>query len=299
MNKQALLKMLLSVVLLTFLVIKIKPEGIVDIFAHTNLLLLVISLPLFFLAYVIRTIKWEIIMKAVKVKTSFWRDLKIMLIGTFYGMLTPGRVGEVARSFYMKEKKSVTLPTVIWEKVIDIFILILLCILSGLLFFNNIRLFYLTLLIAVLCVGFIALAVNRKTIGMLAKMFKLADEHKEDYLKSMIQIGKNRSALFKAFLIGTSYYILNLVAACFVLRSLNPTANLELIYALPIIILFGNAPVTVSGLGLREFISVLMFRMFGASASLGFSFSLLWFIMITGLAGIVGYILILKSHKAY
>lgn len=297
MNKQALLKTLLTVVLLTFLVIKIKPQGIAAVFAQTNVLLLVVSLPLFFAAYVIRTAKWEVLMRAVDVKTSFWRDMKILIIGTFYGMITPGRVGEVARSFYMKERKSTTLPTIIWEKVIDILILILLSTLSSLLFFDDIRLFYLTLLITLLFIVFLALAVNKKMIGMLAKLFKIPDDHKKDYLKNMLKIAKNKTAMFKAFFIGVFYYIINLIAACFVLRSLNPAANLELVYALPIIILFGNAPITVAGLGLREFISVLIFRTFGESASFGFSFSLLWFIMITGLAGIIGYCFVMKKGR--
>jgi hypothetical protein len=69
--------------------------------------------------------------------------------------------------------------------------------------------------------------------------------------------------------------------------------KLEGIFMLPIVVLMGNIPITISGLGLRESIGSLCFVLLGESAANGFVFSLLLFIFITVIPAIFGYVIIM------
>jgi len=297
MKKRTLFNLLITLILITFLIYKIKLDKIAAVFAQVNVPTLLLVFPFIFIIYVIRAIKWDILLKTIGVKTNLKRDLKIITIGVFYGMLSPGKAGELARSFYLKERKSITFPTVIWDKIIDISTLIILTAVAALFFLNDALLLLITLIITLTLVIGILFILNKKIINFLAKLFRISDISKKNYLNNMLKIAKDKKAILKVFLLSLLHYAFNFIGAAIVLISLKTDINLMITFTLPIIILLGNAPITISGLGLREFVSVLIFKVFNEPLSVGFSFGLLWFIVITLLPGIIGYFLCLTFKK--
>ena len=288
-------KIILTLFLLSVLLIKINPKNIFSVLINTNISLLFASLFLIPILYLIRSLKWNILLKHIGVKRNFPLVMKVVLIGTFYGMITPGRSGELMRSFYIGDKKSKTVPTVILEKLIDIFTLIILSILAILVFFSNLTALYIVLTIAVLLIIVVAIITNRKIVGSFAKMLNISAESYDNYLDVMRDIGRDKRCMSKIFALTLCYYAVSFIPAALVLKALNPGINMLLVFSLPIIILLGNVPITISGLGLREFVAVLCFKTLGDASSLGFSFSIVWFIIITLIPGIIGYIYTLKE----
>ena len=89
------------------------------------------------------------------------------------------------------------------------------------------------------------------------------------------------------------YYTLSYVIGYLILLSLN--IDTFAVITLPIIVLIGNMPITISGLGLRESVAALCFVLLGIDGMYGFSFSLIQFGIITLIPGLVGYGLFIKS----
>ena len=292
-NKKFLLKIAVSAALLAFLFIKIELKDIIDVVSSANPYYLLLTVPLVVLIVIVRTYKWEILLKSAGIKASFRRDLKALLIGMFYGMMTPGKAGELARVFYISEDKAKTLPTILWDRLNDILALLLL---------SNLAVFFLLrhdlLVTAVLLadlgavVGLVAVS-NRKLALFLARLTRI--RKMDEYALMFLKVFDNLGGMLKAFFFSLLFYFLNIVAGLLILKSFDSSISWVLALCFPVIVLFGNIPITVSGLGVREAVSVYCFSLFNVDASIGFSYSLLLFIITSLVPGILGYLFFIKK----
>ena len=66
-------------------------------------IIILVSLLLTLPRVIIRNSAWMLIHKQQHIQVSFWRSLKIFLMGYFYGSFTPGYVGQLMRVPYLKE----------------------------------------------------------------------------------------------------------------------------------------------------------------------------------------------------
>lgn len=294
-KKRWIFNIIITVILLFFLIYKINPEELISTFKATNFFLLILSLPVVVALLFIRSVKWKILLKHLKIEIPLRESFRVVLIGIFYGMMTPGKAGELARAYYLKEKKAVVVPTVIWEKISDVLSLIILSCLAILLLFKNTELIYIVFIMTViLFMGLLAIT-NKKIVGLIARILKFSDKSKQYYLSSMAEM-INPYLLIKIFFLSFLYYGITFILAAIVLMSLNPSLNLLLIFSLPIIILVGNAPITVSGLGLREFAAVIAFGAVEVNESYGFSFTMILFLLVTLLPALIGYQIIIRGR---
>jgi uncharacterized membrane protein YbhN (UPF0104 family) len=104
---------------------------------------------------------------------------------------------------------------------------------------------------------------------------------------------KHRPLMGGVLLITASYYAINYIIGYFILLALN--VDVIAVITIPIIILIGNVPITISGLGLRESVGAVCFTLLGGEGTYGFSFSLILFGIITLIPGLAGYILAMKT----
>jgi len=287
-------RIVISIFLLIYLVIKLNIQEIANALSGINIFIVLLSLPLFLSLQLVRTYKWKIGLKALNIKTDMWTALKAMLIGTFYGMITPGRAGELSRIYYVNGEKSILIPTVIWDKLIEVFALIFLSVISILLFFRNIELIYMISATLIVLIIFIFLILNEKVIGLIAKL--LGHKNVNIYLEKSWKLVKDKKTILKMFLLSLVYYIGTILGSLFIIGALDKNLPLFLGFSLPLIILIGNTPITIGGLGLREGVAALVFKMMNSQPSLGFMFSLLMFFVMTLVPGIIGYILAIKPH---
>ena len=288
MKRKILIRVIITSLLLSYLLIKIDINTIYYIFIEMNIILLALTAPLIGIMYAIRTKKWQILLGSVDVAIPFWNAYKIVLVSTFYGALTPGRVGELSRSFYLKEKKAKTMPTIMVDRMVDIFCLLLLSVLFVFIFFYDNNLITLIGLLIILFIAGTIIITNEKIISFLFWIFRQSGEVKKDYIISIKSIMGNRRALFSVFIFSLSYYMVNLCVYWLILKAINPMLNDLIVFSLPIIVLLSNIPISISGLGVREFVSVAIFNMLNESSAYGFSFSLMLYILTILMPGIVG-----------
>jgi len=76
-------------------------------------------------SHLLRGERLWLILRAVKVKTTFWRATSVYAISAFWGRITPGKLGELGKIGYFTNKKKV-FPYVVLEKIMDVVAVIIL-----------------------------------------------------------------------------------------------------------------------------------------------------------------------------
>ena len=290
-SKTLFLKLGIGVALFAYVVSMVSIAQLRAVLAQTNTTLLMSFIPLSFLLYLLRGYKWGLLLHKINVSLPFWQTCKIVLMGTFYGMLTPAKSGELARVYFLREAKAKIIPTVLFDKIIDLFALVLLSGVSLLFFFPHPLLLLLVFFFIIGGVLLIFSMTNRSLFLFFIDFFSFPTETATVYFTSVESLIREKKTLCWVFLYSLLYYILCIFLGIGVLHAFDPTLPKTLALALPFIILFGNAPITISGLGLRESASVFAFSFLGASASQGLLFGFLLFLLITLVPGLVGFFL--------
>ncbi|MDA8139871.1 MAG: lysylphosphatidylglycerol synthase transmembrane domain-containing protein [Desulfobacteraceae bacterium] len=87
------------------------------------------SMALIILAFVLRVVRWQLILKS-ELQLGFWKAFHPLMIGFMINCILPGRVGELARPAILKKENSLAvttgLATVAMERIFDIVMLIIL-----------------------------------------------------------------------------------------------------------------------------------------------------------------------------
>ncbi len=80
-----------------------------------------------FVAFLIRVVRWQLLLRPVK-KTGFWGAYHPLMIGFMLNCVLPGRIGELARPAILYKKERVAfskvLATVVAERVFDLVVLL-------------------------------------------------------------------------------------------------------------------------------------------------------------------------------
>lgn len=297
MNRQSLVKISATILLFSLAIFKLNIPEMLNMLANSNFILITISLVFIPVLYWIRVLKWNTLLQSVCLKYSLFTVFRVLLIGMFYGLITPGKSGEVIRAYYLDSEKSITIPTIIWDKLIDIFVLIVLSVLSILLLFYNTDLLFVAIFLIIIFFFIIFIFLNKKLIYYFLSLININRNSAKQFIETIHIIKKEKVLLLKLFTLSVCYYLFALIMSFILLKALKSDINLYTVFILPIIVLVGNIPITISGLGLREYVSVVCFKILGESAAIGFSFSILIFLIITFIPGLIGYVFILKETQ--
>ena len=294
MKKSTFFKIFLTILFLAVLFIKVNFFDVVKIIFSLNGVYLIGAFILVPVLYIIRTVRWNLFLHFFGINLHFFESFKILIIGIFYGLITPGKVGELGRAYHVPEKKVLTLPTIILEKLVDISTLVGLSLLTIVICFPNDSIM---LLIIILCLAAVVLGVilltNTKLIFLMLRFFGIESNDCDQFTQNFRKLLRNHPILGKSFLLSLLYYCVCYLISYFVIISagFNPIT----VITLPLIILMGNIPLTIAGLGLRESVGSVAFVYLGESAANGFVFAFLIFIIITVIPGIFGYILTMQE----
>ncbi len=286
-----LLQLFASIVLLALLAWRVPfadaRAALTDLRPATLLACLALTL----LAYVGRARRWTLLLRRGGVALPALDGYRLTLVGTFYGLFTPGRLGEFARVMHVPAPRSTTLPSVIWDRVADVILLELLCV-PGFLLVPAWRGpllagFVLVVLGTAFGVALLASPVLASGAARLLPTFTAPLRRWSEHSHEMLRGGVSASGLAW----GAFFYALTLPAAWILLRDLAPQASPLLVLGLPLLPLLGNLPIALGGLGLREQVSATVFDSLGAGAATGVVFSLAWFLVVTLIPGLLGVLL--------
>lgn len=290
------LKIALSLLLLVLVFRNVDGREVAAAVARVRPATLALAVALALVGYAGRAWRWMWLLRRAGVEIPFSTSYRLTLVGTLYGLATPGRVGEFARALHLGVPRAQSLPSVLWDRLGDVILLEILALPA-----------FVALdawhggLVAVY-VGMVAVTAalvwaldDPRVLERLARAFPGAAGRIARVRSGTAGVLRSR-AFVRGLVAGTFFYALNFAGAWMLLRDLAPASPAAVALVFPVIILLGNLPVAFGGLGLREQVAALAFARFGAAEATGPVFSLLWFAVITLLPGLVG-ALLAAAHR--
>lgn len=283
------LQLAVSITLLALLLRRFPLEEAAGALAHLKPATVAAGVALSLIGYWGRARRWSILLQRCGVSLSAVSSYRLTLVGTFYGMATPGRVGELARVLHVPAPRAATLSAAVWDRIADVVLLELMCLPAFALVpaWRGVLLLAYLALVAVTIAGVTCLASPR-TMAFAARLVPPLSRPAARWNETSGQLLRGGIGL-ASFGWGAFFYVFMLATAWLLLKDLSPLASPLLLSGLPVIPLLGNLPVALGGLGLREQVSAALFARFGAGAATGAVFGLSLFVVITLLPSLLGF----------
>jgi len=297
MKNGTIIKIGLTILLVIILFLKIHPDEILNVISTIQPVFLLSALFFVPTMYAIRAYRWDILLRSISIHKPYPHIYRILLIGVFYGLITPGKIGELGRAYHFEESSPIILSSIVVEKLTDIYVLLVLSTITIFFFFVENTLLFSGILFccAIILIGTLILH-SSWFLTTIARFFRISGYQVEIFIMHFKKQFGPTTHFVLVLSLSFLYYGLTYLFGMCLLTALQ--TQWRVVLTMPLIILMGNIPLTISGLGLRESIGALTFTLLDESAAIGFSFALLLFIFITFIPGIFGYFLAIKTEYA-
>ena len=270
---------------------RVNVTEVINNFLKINIFLFLLSVGTVVLAIILKAYRWKMIVESYGTSFPLRESFKAWLIGFSIGLITPGKIGDLARSYYLRKRESIgkSLTTVMADRVIDVFILLILA-LIGLAFFtllyvkNN----FLLIIVSIVFVFFVAsiFLFSRKEFSttILKPFYKYLPKKYKSGIKTVygdfyagVEIFLRKKALLSAPIALTFLAWAIAILYTFLLAlSMNLAISYTFLFmTLPLITLVLILPISLSGLGTREISFVFFLSYIGISAESAISLSLM------------------------
>jgi glycosyltransferase 2 family protein len=273
-----LIKAGISVSLLVIILTNIDWETALKNISSANLTLLFWALVLNLVERAELTYKWNLLIRIRGIIVSFGRLFLINSIGGFLGMFLPSSLGtDVVRGFYLAKnnsEKSVSFSSIFVDRVLGMFSLLLLCLISIFFAGEIISQFDFQVYIIIISAAVIILFYffqKKETAFFLQKIIKKVKHQKilEKGLKlhaSILEYKKFPKTLLFTFIITLFVQITRILTYYLVALAFGVSVPfVYFILFIPIIMLVIMIPISIGGLGVREGTFVAFFTLAGMS----------------------------------
>ncbi len=124
----------IGLVLFLYILLGLDSAELLSVFSRSNLTYIVPCALLSPSILVVQTARWYILLRAVGVRTTFGAAWKSMVKGAGLGEVTPGKLGEIMKAAYLAAEPasaSAALTSVIVDRLLDLVVLLMLASASG------------------------------------------------------------------------------------------------------------------------------------------------------------------------
>jgi len=291
----------IGISLFAYLIIKTDPQAILDSLKTINFQILLLILPVLVLDGLVKGNKWKLVIRSHGMDYPLKDSIQAFLIGVFFGLVTPGRAGDVVRANFLQQKQksySKSLSTVLVDRVIDIGTLAVLGTLSVFLIsylFGRPDIAYILLILLLIgyFTGLAALSSERISMFFLKRIGR---QSLIDFYINLRQLDKKK--LFFATILGFIAWVITPIEALIIIYSMDLNVTFLFIFlCIPIITLAEIIPVTISGLGTREAAYIALFGLIGISEPVAIAYSLSYLVFTFWGPALVGlFFWIQKAH---
>jgi uncharacterized protein (TIRG00374 family) len=297
MNKFKLAMFLFSLIVLAGVIWFSNPFAIADKLATSDYKFIIVSFVISIIAISLGVLKWKILLN----KVGYLELFPIQLLGYTISNFSPGKAAEPAKAIVLKMRSNVpvstSLPSIIWERIMDVVILLMLSLLALNGISLNSEFFWpivvsIALFILVVIVAFMILfneKFGRRLFGMLKRLpvlNRLSENFADLFYKNRI----DTSLLIKAFLTTlVSWVVIGFILYTSLLAfgySIISPVILSGVVALSVII--GIASSLPGGVGTTEIVMIFLLTVLGvdhasaAAATITFRLATIWFVNILG-----------------
>ncbi len=274
--------------------------------------------PLFTFAIIlIRGLRWWYILRILKIDYPFWRCCYIWTIGFFASAVTPGKLGDAVRSFYVSRDTSRNLGdgflTVFIDRLMDLVVILVFSMISVIVFshaYIQLSSAWVFLLASVLVLAAIALTLKRALMrALLAPLFRFFVPQRfrdrmsagfHSFYDSLDAFLRVRWPTLGVLALTVAYWLLVFVLVYCITRALGLNVSLSYItLVIPIVTIVEFLPISISGLGTREAALIYFLGVIGITRPEAVAFSLVYLLFGTYATALVGLLFWLRSPVAF
>lgn len=284
---------LIGIILFIFIILNTGLGKIIEVFSNFNISYSIAAFLLLLPLSIIKVYKWKLLIKSCNIQYGLLKAMIAYFVSSFIAGVTPGRIGDFIKAFYLNKSENVSLgkslTTVVVDRLLDVFMLLVLAI-SGIFIFSylyninrNYMLMLLLFLVVIITVSIFIL--NKKYIkAMLKPLFNrfIPNRYRsnvklnfDEFYSGIKLIRSNKTILILVVILTIVTWLTTFFQHYLLTLALNiHVSYFFLILVSPIIIIIEAIPISFSGIGTRDAALVLFFSLIGISSSEAISFSL-------------------------
>lgn len=228
----------------------------------------------------IRAFRWKAVLGGNDIRISIWDSFLAYNLGNSLNIVIPAKLGDVARSYYLRQKRSLpysrTLPATFLDRVFDVLGVYVVLLFCGIYIMMRARLE--SWLYYTFAGGIAALVAIITVMNLLYKNRGMVGRIKNDKLKRLIESlleafsasFRNKGNFILLLLCSVTIWLCEGVFSYFIFLSMGQQMNpVIIIFATMIAILTKVVPITPGGIGIFEGTMVLILALFGLNSGTG------------------------------
>ena len=254
----------------------------------------------------LKTVRWQNLLRIQGIRIRLKDAYVIYLASTYIGIITPGRMGDLTKVFYLKKDFPISggkaFSSVLLDKLFDLFSL-LLFVFTGLIVLSPSKYIIIgiiaTIAAFILLICFLLNDYSVKLLHKLSGLFSFTGKYYIAIISNLVSF-RNELALLLSSSIPLSV-LLSLGAYCLIFFqayciTLSMSINISyfcLCFYISICNVVSLIPVSISGIGTRDIILINFFSTLSLTKETAISFSLLFFFVvfiIPATAGLIAWI---------
>ena len=298
MKKWKILLFFISILLLIGVIIYINPILLLQTLSKTNALYILLAFGVVNITTVLRVMKWKVLLKEVTLKELF----PVQMLGMALSNLTPGKVGEPLKSLILKITKNIpassSLPTVFWERIFDLVVLVVLSAVCISIFSSLFAVGFVGIIISALIIFLLIVALTSRRVGEFffkrLKKIPLLRKIRDGFLDTFYESKIEKKGLLECFVITFFTWILDGLTFFIILLSFNVPPSLYHALIFPCLIalsiVIGILSSLPGGMGSTEIVLILLITSLGFEKSLAASVVFLGRIITLGYGMFLGYL---------
>lgn len=300
---------IIGITLFIYILFKVNLISIIKELINVKWYFLLIAILLLIPMLLVQTFKWYIIALFQDIKIPFKEAFRINLIGNFYGLITPSKLGSMIRAEYLKKfikNKNIGkgLFNFTIDKIFDITSIVFIVILFSFIFKDIIDFhisFFITLFLSFLLVTLFFIKKDRSKIVLSFFYKRFIGEKSKNIAKATFDSFYEDIPKKRYFII---FFILNLICWIFIyliyyFLGLSLGIKLSFIFylaILPLATLVSMIPISINGLGTREVTLISLFALFNVDSAKVFSMSVLDYLIVGIFPSIITLFLIWREN---
>jgi len=227
---------------------------------------------------ILKIYKWHLLLSSVE-DVNFSRSVDSYFIGMSLGIVTPGRIGEIGRISNIN-KKLEGLGIALWDKIFDLYIVLLLA-LPGVYYFRG---FLVAILYTFFLIAIFFILIRPQYLDFLKKIPILKNYPQ---IIDGLKVIKLRTLIINLIITFMAYFLV-IIEGYFLGMAFNMENFFAFLYGYPLVMLVNLIPITIAGLGIREGTAILILDKFSVPSNIAFNVSFLIFLINTALPAILG-----------
>ncbi|MDH3215931.1 MAG: flippase-like domain-containing protein [Candidatus Krumholzibacteria bacterium] len=304
----SLLLPLIGVAIFAWIIRGIGVNNLIDTFRHVEAKKL-LTFPVFTLFILLmRGLRWQYVMGLIGIRYSLWRSSVVWSIGFFAASVTPAKVGDALRAYYLSRDSDRSLAesflTVVIDRLMDLITMLVLGVVAVFFFsyyYIDLPSAWVVVVGTVIMFGLIYLGFHRELVRRLGgPLFRVLIPAKyQEELGAHFDSFYDSLAIYirqwKKTLLGFGFTLLFWVGVALLAYTVADIMDINvpfryLCLMLPVMTLVEILPISIAGLGTRDAAVIYLFSIIGVSSTQALGFSLLFMLAGTYLLALFGFV---------